>query len=178
MAGTLSSNAGIGTWSRITPRSRTSSSRQASASAGRTPRISDALAKDHHLFDSLLLLPRPLDERGALGAEPGHLVQTLRRLLQDAERVHSKVVDDPLRHPGADALDQPGAEVAADALDGGREHGGVAVHLELAAVHSVVPPAPFHAQVLTWLRAGQWADHGEQVAVPTSGDPGDDIAGL
>src|SRR6266508_3690118 len=45
-------------------------------------------------------------------------------------------------------------------------------------ITSLIAFCSSHAQVLTWLRAGQWADHGEQVAVPTGGDPGDDIAGL
>ena len=50
------------------------------------------------------------------------------------------MVDDLLRQFRADPFDQPGAEVAADALPGGRQHGRVVLDVELPAVLRMDPP--------------------------------------
>jgi hypothetical protein len=67
----------------------------------------------------------------------------LRRLLNHLQGGLAEVVHDPLGHLGADPFDQPRAEVAADSLDGRRQHGDVGLDLELAAVLGVAgPPSP------------------------------------
>jgi hypothetical protein len=103
----------------------------------------NALQEDHHLLDRLLLLPRTGDHPGALGPKTGDLDQAARLLLDHLQGGLAEVIDDPLGHLGADALDQSRAEVAADALDGGGQHRLVGLDLELAAVLRVAaPPAP------------------------------------
>src|SRR5439155_7879778 len=72
-------------------------------------------------------------------------------LLDDAQDLGPELGDHPLGHHRANPLDQPRAQVAADALDGGRRHGGIEVHLELPAVLGVAAPAPGQAQASpTW----------------------------
>ena len=100
----------------------------------------DALQEDHHLLDGLLLLPRPPDHRRAFRAQPGHLDQPPRLLLDHPQRVHAEVPDDPAGGPRPDPLDQPRAEVAFDALDRGRQHRGVRVDLELPPVPAGASP--------------------------------------
>src|SRR5258706_125919 len=83
-----------------------------------------------------------------LRPQPRHLQQPIGLLLDHAQGVGLEVGGDALGHPGTDALDEARAQVAADALDGGRQHGGVAGHLELLAVLGVALPAPFEAHAL------------------------------
>jgi hypothetical protein len=88
------------------------------------------------------------------------------------------VVHDPLGHPGPDSLDQPRAEVAADALDGRRKHRLVGLHLELAAVLGMAFPAAPQTQAFPGLRPKQRPDHRHKVSRPPRGHPGDGVAGL
>jgi hypothetical protein len=85
----------------------------------------------------------------------------------------------PLGHHRADPLDHPRTQVAADALDGGRQHGGIGVHLELRAVLRVAAPAPGQAQAFPDLGAQQRPHHCQQIrAGPLGGHPGDGVAGV
>lgn len=106
----------------------------------------DALEEDHDLLDGLLLLPGGGDALRPLGAEAGHLDESLGLVLDDVERVEAEVLDYPVGEHRADALDQTGAQIAADALDGGREDRRVVVHRELLAVLRVRGPAALHTQ--------------------------------
>ncbi|WP_328618748.1 hypothetical protein OHS18_13120 [Amycolatopsis sp. NBC_00355] len=74
------------------------------------------------------------------------LDQPLRVGLDNLENVDAEVLDRPVGHHRADAFDQPGAEVAVDALDRGRQHGGAGVDLELLAVFGVAAPPAFQSQ--------------------------------
>jgi hypothetical protein len=94
------------------------------------------LEEDHDLLDGLLLGPGGGDYLGAFGAKAWHLDQPTGVLLDDLQGGLAEVVHDPLGHLGPDPFDQPRAEVAADPLDGRRQHGGVGLDLELAAVWS------------------------------------------
>jgi hypothetical protein len=104
------------------------------------------LQEDHDLLDGLLLLPGGSDQPGALGTELGHFDQPLGLFLDHVQGGDTEVVDDPLGEPRSDPLDQPRAEVAADALHGGRQHGGVILDGELPAVLGVRSPASVQPQ--------------------------------
>jgi hypothetical protein len=54
-----------------------------------------ALQQRHQRFDALLLAPRPYDVV-FLAAKAGHFAQTLRLLLDHAQRIDAKLVDDAL----------------------------------------------------------------------------------
>ena len=101
----------------------------------------DALQEDHDLLDRLLLGPGVLDARAALRAEARDLDEAAGLVVDDVHDVGAEVVDHPFGHDGADALDQAGSEVPSDALLCRREHGGVGVDVELAAVLHVRGPA-------------------------------------
>jgi hypothetical protein len=141
-------------------------------------RHAHALEEDHHLLDGLLLGPGGHDHRGPLGTQTRHLDQPARRLLDQPQRVLAEVVNDPLGHLGTDPPDQPRTQIPADPLDGRREHGGVGLDLELAAVLGMAGPAAPQPQALPGLGPEQRADHGQQVASPVGGHPGHRIARL
>lgn len=124
----------------------------------------DGLEEKHDLLDRLLLLPGVGDLLGALGAEAGDLDEALRLLLDDLERVQPEVPGDAVGEDRADALDQAGAEVAADALDGGGQDGRVVLHRELLAVLRVGAPPALHPERLAHLGAEERAHDGEQIA--------------
>jgi hypothetical protein len=109
------------------------------------------LQEDHHLLDGLLFGPGGGDHLGALGAKARNLDQPTRCLLDHLQSGRAEVVHDPLGHLGADPFDQPRAEIAADPLDGRRQHSGVALDQELAAVLGVAGPAALQAQALPGL---------------------------
>jgi hypothetical protein len=85
----------------------------------------------------------------------------------------------PLGHHRADPLDQPRPQVGPDALDRGRQHGGIGVHLKLPAVPGVGAPAPGQPQALPDLGAQQRPHHRQQIrAGPLGSHPGDGVAGV
>jgi hypothetical protein len=104
---------------------------------GRHP---NALQEDHHLLDGLLLGPGGGDHGRPFGAKPRDLDQPFGVLLDHLQGGLAEVVDDPLGHLGTDPFDQPRTEVAADSLDGGRQHGLVGLDLELPAILWVAGP--------------------------------------
>ena len=101
-----------------------------------------------------------------LGPRPSTSISRAGSDLDDVHDVDAEVGDHPLGHHRADALDQARAQVPLDALGGGREHGGVGVHLELLAVLRVARPPAAQPQRLAHLRAEQRADHGDQLGPP------------
>ena len=139
----------------------------------------DALQEDHHLLDGLLLLPRLPDHRGAFGPQARDLDQPLWLLLDHPQGVHAEVPDNPGGGPRPDPLDQTGAQVAFDALDGGRQHRGVRVDLELPSVAWVRAPPAHQPQALPRLDPEQRPHHRQQVrTTAVGGHPGDRVASL
>ena len=136
----------------------------------------DALQEHHHLLDRLLFLPGGGDQPGALRPEVGHLDEPLRCRLDHVEGGHPEVVHDLLGQLRADALDQPGAEVAQDALHRGGQHGGVVLDVELPAVLRVGAPPAAQPQRLAGLGAQQRPDHGDQVTPAAGIDLRDGVA--
>jgi hypothetical protein len=141
-------------------------------------RHSDALEEDHHLLDGPLLGPGGGDHRGPLGPQTGHLDQPARLLLDQPQRVFAEMVHDPLGHLGPDPLDQPRTQIPANPLDGRRQHGGVGLDLELAAVLRMAGPAAPQPQALPGLGPQQRTDHRQQIGGPVGGHPGHGVAGL
>ncbi len=105
--------------------------------------------EEHDLLDGLLLLPGSADGAGAHGADAGGLLQTLRGVLDDLERLGAEVGYQPLGRHLAHAADEPRAEVLTDTFDAGGQHHGTVVCLELAPVAGVRRPAPAQAHVLS-----------------------------
>ena len=139
----------------------------------------DTLQEHHHLLDGLLLGPGGSDHRGALGAEAVDLDQAAGLVVDDVHDVDAEVGDHALGHHRADALDQARAQVSLDALGGGRQHGGVGVHLELLAVFRVARPPAAHPQGLAHLRAEQRPHRRDEVRAAAPGIyPGDRVPGL
>ena len=139
----------------------------------------DAGQEHHHFLDRLLLLPGVGDLLGPFGSQSVHLGQPGGLGLDDGQDVGAEMRHHPLGHHRADPLDHPRTQVAADALDGGGQHGGIRVHLELPAVPGVGAPAPGQAQALADLGAQQRPHHRQQIrAGPLGGHPGDGVAGV
>jgi hypothetical protein len=67
----------------------------------------------------------------------------VRGLLDDVQGLLAKLVHHPPGEDGTDALDELGAEVAADGVGAGGEEGGIAGNLELEAILGIVDPAAF-----------------------------------
>jgi len=117
--------------------------------------------EEHHLLNGLLLLPGGPDGPRAHRPDARRLLQPLGLLLNHRERLEAEVAHQPVGRDGAHTADQAGAEVLADAFDGGRQHDRVVLDLELAAVLRVRGPAPAQAQVLADVDGGQRPDHGD-----------------
>ncbi len=73
------------------------------------------------------------------------------------------MLDDAFRELRSDAFDEPGAEVALDALDRRGQDRRVVLDVKLPAVLRVRAPASAHPQRLAGLGTEQRADDGEQV---------------
>src|SRR2546421_7069715 len=86
------------------------------------------------------------------------------------------MLDDLLRQSRTNALDQPRAQVPADALHGRGQHGDVVLDVELPPeLRMRTPPAP-HPQRLTRLRSQQRSDHGDQIPTMSRVNPSDGVA--
>lgn len=88
------------------------------------------------------------------------------------------MIDDLLGQLRPDPLDQPGAEVTADALDCGREYSGVAVDVELLAELWMRAPSSAHPQRFTRLCPQQGSDHSDRVISAPGVDPCDGVPGF
>jgi hypothetical protein len=99
-----------------------------------------AVQEQHDLADHLLLRPALHDLLGALGPDPDHLPQALRVLLDRGEHALGERLDQLAGVDASDALDHAGAEIALDALEGGRRGGREKGGLELEPVGAVVDP--------------------------------------
>ena len=124
-----------------------------------------ALQEQHHLFDLLLFGPGAGDAGHPFAANTQHLMQPLRRLLDDAEGVQFELAHDPVSRDRADPLDQAAAQVFLQAGDGGRQHGVDGFGLELAAILGVSDPHAAEGDRLADVDAQHVADHGDQVTL-------------
>src|SRR4051794_20001386 len=88
------------------------------------------------------------------------------------------MIDDPLGHLRADALDHAGAEIFADAIDGGGEDDAAVLGDELATVGGVAVPAPGEGDALAGIDRGEVADDGDEVFLAVRLDLGDGVAVL
>ena len=139
----------------------------------------DTGQEHHHFLDRLLLLPGVGDLLDPFGPQSVHLGQPAGLLFDDGQDVGAEMRHHPLGHHRADPLDHPRTQVGADALDRGRQHGGIRVHLELRAVLGVATPAPGQAQALPDLGAQQRPHHRQQIRPgPLGSHPGDGVAGV
>ncbi len=129
------------------------------------------LEEDHHLLDLPLLLPGAHDLLASFGADPLHLGQPLRPVLDDVERLQAERRHHPGGHHLADPADQAGPQVLLDADERAGGDRGVGGDPELPAVLRVVDPRPAEAEVLARLHAQQVADGGHQVAVSRHLEP-------
>ncbi len=137
-----------------------------------------ALEEEHHLLDGFLLLPGACDSGHALFAHAQYFAQALRVLLDDAQRIHLETAHDAPRCHRADSFDEARAQVLFDAGRGGRQHGGIALDLELAAVAGMGRPLPVQPQALARADFQQVADHRHGVLPALGCDLGDGIAVL
>ena len=94
-----------------------------------------------------------LDTLRVIEQEPARLV------LDNVQDARAEMGHHPLGHHRADPLDQPRPQVAADALDRGRQHGGIGMHLELPAIPGVAAPPPGQPQAFPDLGAQQRPHH-------------------
>jgi hypothetical protein len=147
----------------------------------------DALQEDHDLLDGLLLGPRVLDAGAAFRAEAGDFDEAAGLVVDDVHDAGAEVADHPFGHDRADALDQAGSQVPADALLGGGQHGRVGLDIELPAVLEVGTPAAAQPERLADLRPKQRADRGDELGIradrpapraPVRRDPRDRVPGL
>ena len=101
------------------------------------------LREDHQLACSALSGPRLADRLDAPLADAAHLAQAAGVVVEDVYRVRAERVHDPARVRWADAPDEAGGEVAADALDGLRRHARDRPGLELPSARGIVHPLAF-----------------------------------
>jgi len=123
-------------------------------------------------------LPIPADEpyqprfsgnmmfrRQAYDPHPGNRPCRPGVVLDQVENTLAEFGDQPFGEMGADALDQPGAQVLLDAVQRGRKRGPHERGLELEAVVTVVLPAPASVDVLAGLDGRGRAEDGDEVPV-------------
>ena len=100
------------------------------------------MQKEHDLTDDLLLGPAGDDTLRPLRADPGHLTQPRRFLLDDVEHGLAKGAHELLGIDGPDAADHARAEVLLDPLDRRRRRDLEKRGSELNAVNAVIHPGP------------------------------------
>ena len=137
------------------------------------PRRADAIGvqEQHDLPDDLLLGPAGDDPCRSLGADPGHLPQALRLLLDEIEDGFPEAPDQPLGVDRADAADHARGQVALDTLQRCRRAGLEEGRPELLAVRAVVHPRAAHLDELTRADHRRLADHGRQLTLAPHLDP-------
>ena len=114
----------------------------------------------HDIPDGLALRIARLNLLQPFFSDAPDLQQLFRVVLNNAEGVRAEPLDDLPGGLGADALQQPGGQVAQDALDGERYQLMPRVHLELGAALAVCPiPVQLH---LDGVRLGKVVAHGHK----------------
>jgi hypothetical protein len=124
-----------------------------------------ALQEHHDFANSLLVGPTVGDAGEPDLADTAHLEQSARRLLDDVEHRLTEGSDQPLGEMRADPLDQPGGEIALDALTRrGRRH-LQEQRAKLRTVLAVLLPMAAGLDVLSGMDLGSAAEHGDEIAV-------------
>ena len=131
------------------------------------PGGTDAMAvqKHHDLAHHLLISPGLGNAAGPHLADPRHLPQALRRLLDHLEHLSAKGAHQLAGVDRADAADHPRAQVFLDALGGGGGGGAQEGRLELLAVLPVVHPDTRDGDPFARADLGGMAHHRHQVPV-------------
>ena len=124
-----------------------------------------AVQEQHDLADHLLLGPAPDDPLGTLRADPGHLTQAARFLLDDVEHGFAEGANQLPRVDRPDTADHAGAEIFLDPLDRGRRRGFEERRPELDAARAIVDPGPARLHELTGRGHRSMAKDGDQVAL-------------
>jgi hypothetical protein len=102
----------------------------------------------------------------------------LRLLFDDVEHVLAEGARQLAPVDRTDALDQTGAQVLLDALQGGRRGGAQEGGFELRAVFAVLFPAARRLDVLARRDRRRVADQGDEILVTARLDPQNAVAGL
>src|SRR6516165_7416624 len=143
-----------------------------------------AVQEQHDLANDLLLGPAADDALRPLGADPCHLPQTARLLLDDVKNGIPECAHQLLRVDRPDAADHPGAEILFDPFDRRRRRGLEERGSELDAMRAVVDPGSARLHKLAGrdhrcvtkdgdqvaLTAGFDAQHAEAVLFVVEGD--------
>ena len=116
------------------------------------------LQEHHHLAQAALLVPRRLDRLGALGPDALDLAQARRVVRDDLEGALAELGHDLVGVDLAHAMDEPAAEVLADAMDGRREARAEGAHPELGPVLGVAFPRALEVDRLPALHPGEVAE--------------------
>ena len=123
------------------------------------------LQKHHHIFDGFLFLPRRNNQRHFFGADTGHFLQSLWGAIKHRQSVHIKMRHDALCRFGANAFNQPTAQIFANAGGRGGQHRAIVLHHKLPAVLVVVLPEAGKFKRLAHVHPGQRAHNRAEGAV-------------
>ena len=100
----------------------------------------------------------------------------MRGCADDVKRCRAEPADNSLGHDRAYALDEAGAKIFFNALQGGGQNRFAAAHLELHAEARVRRPLSLQAQLLAAARGGHGADNGHRLGMALRFEPADNVA--
>ncbi len=115
------------------------------------------LQKDQGIAQALLLSPGQANLLGSDRADTLHFAEARRIIFHHLERVEAEAGDEPSGQRRADTRNQPGAEVALDALEGAGLQSQIGGDAELPAEATVLLPVATEAKTLSWLNSVQRA---------------------
>ncbi len=127
---------------------------------GKSGRNAVALQKDHDRAQAALRGPGLLNGLGARRTDAGHLADPFRLRVQDFQGADAEALDDATGEFWPYALDQPGAQVAANPGQGLGRQLGVALHAKLTAKTRVAFVVAAQAKTRARGQAQQAAHHG------------------
>ena len=135
-------------------------------------RRADAVAvqEQHDLADNLLLGPTTNDALRPLRADPGHVAQAARLLLDDVEHGIAEGAHQLLRVDRPDAADHARAEILLDPLGRRRCCGLEERGFELDAVGAVIDPGSARLNELAGRDHRRVTEDGDQVALAAGFD--------
>jgi len=126
--------------------------------------------EQHDLADDLLLGPTANDALRPLRADPGHLAQAARLLLDDLEHGIAEGAHQLLRVDRPDAADHARAKILLDPLGRRRRRGLEERGSELDPMRAVIDPAPARLDELTGRDHRRVTEDGDQLALATGFD--------
>jgi len=129
--------------------------------------------EQHDLPDHPLLGAAGDNALRTLRADPGHLAQATRLLLDDVEHGFAEGAHELLRIHRPDPADHPGPEIFLDPLNRRWGRSLEERGLELDTVGMVVDPGPARPDELAGRDHRGVAENRDQVALPASFDPQD-----